>query len=77
MDMETVLRAEIRRLTSDLLGRDEIIQALRSEIDTLRLEDAVIRPRLSELQHKLALAENHAAVDPSKAETAMLPVVKA
>jgi regulator of replication initiation timing len=38
------------------------VERLTQEIDRLRLENAALRPLVSDLQHRLRLAERHASL---------------
>lgn len=53
--------------TTDLLLK---IERLTQENDRLRAENSALRPLVSELQHKLRIAETTPRPDASKVETA-------
>ena len=73
MDMETALRAEIRRLRDDAASSADLIHALRCECDDLRKENMVLRPQVSELKHQLAMRP---LPDPCKGDTEYLPAIQ-
>lgn len=70
--METSLRADIRRLRDDAASSADMIHALCCECDAMRAENMVLRPKVADLEHKLALATNPSL---AKADTEFLPTI--